>query len=265
MATGLVLTLAVGCGKDSKADAGTPSETPAADAAADKAGDKATDGKEAGSGAAKPAAGAAKVSAADAKPAAAAPSDALKDPSKATETAPADFKVKFVTTKGDVILGVHRDWAPKGVDRFYNMVKAGFYTDIAFFRVIGGFMAQFGIHGDPAIARAWREARIDDDPVKQSNKRGRVTFATAGPNTRTTQVFINFGDNVRLDGMGFAPFAEVVEGMDVVDALYSGYGEGAPRGKGPHQGRVQSEGNAYLKKDFPKMDYIKSAELLPTK
>ncbi|MCB9734445.1 MAG: peptidylprolyl isomerase [Deltaproteobacteria bacterium] len=177
-------------------------------------------------------------------------------------TAPDSYKVKFVTTKGDFVVEVHRDWAPLGADRFFNLVKLGFFDDIAFFRVIDGFMGQFGIHGDPKVAALWRDAQIQDDPVKETNKKYRLTFATAGPNTRTTQLFINFNDNSRLDQMGFAPFGEVVEGQDVVDKIYRGYGEGAPRGKGPDQGRIQSEGNTYLKKDFPEMDYIKSAEVL---
>lgn len=186
----------------------------------------------------------------------------LKNPSLANEKAPETFKVKFNTTKGAVVVEVTRAWSPLGADRFYNLVKAGYFTDIAFFRVIGGFMAQFGIHGDPAVSAAWRPARIQDDPVKQSNARGYISYAMAGPNTRTTQFFINFGDNSQLDGMGFSPFAKVTEGMDVVDSVYSGYGEGAPGGMGPDQGRVQMQGNAYLQKDFPKLDYIKSAELL---
>lgn len=202
------------------------------------------------------------ASAAPAATPAATNTEALMDPSKANETAPATYKAKFETTKGSFVIEVTRDWAPNGADRFYNMVKAGFYNDIAFFRAIEGFMVQFGIHGDPKIARAWRDAKIKDDPVKQSNTPGMVTFATAGPNTRTTQIFINYGNNNRLDGMGFSPFGKVVEGMDVVNGLYQGYGEGAPRGRGPDQGRVQAEGNAYLKKDFPQMDYIKSATIL---
>lgn len=188
--------------------------------------------------------------------------DILKDPSKATEKAPANFKVKFVTTKGDFVLEVTRDWSPLGADRFYNLVKAGFFTEVAFFRVIDGFMAQFGIHGDPEVAAAWRGARIQDDPVKSSNSRGYISYAMAGPNTRTTQFFINYGDNGRLDGMGFSPFGKVVEGMNVVDSLYAGYGEGAPSGRGPDQGRVQMQGNAYLQADFPRLDYIKSAQVL---
>ncbi|MFO0744687.1 MAG: peptidylprolyl isomerase [Myxococcota bacterium] len=185
------------------------------------------------------------------------------DPSKAKETAPATFKVKFHTTKGDFTIETTRAWSPNGADRFYNMVKAGFYKDIAFFRVIDGFMVQFGISGDPKISAAWREASIQDDPsAGQSNTRGMVTFAKTGrPNSRTTQIFINFGDNANLDGMGFTPFGKVVEGMEIVDKLYKGYGEGAPRGNGPDQQKVQFEGNTYLKAQFPEMDYVTSAEL----
>jgi peptidyl-prolyl cis-trans isomerase A (cyclophilin A) len=185
----------------------------------------------------------------------------LRNPAGLTEQAPATFNANFDTSKGLFVVTVHRDWAPNGADRFYNLVKNGFYDDVRFFRVIDGFMAQFGIHGNPAVASAWRNANIKDDPVKQSNKRGFVVFATAGPNTRTTQLFINFGDNAQLDKSGFSPFGEVTKGMDVVDKIYNGYGEGAPRGKGPDQGRVQSEGNAYLAKDFPKLDYVKTATI----
>jgi cyclophilin family peptidyl-prolyl cis-trans isomerase len=192
-----------------------------------------------------------------------APTADLSDPSKLTEKAPDKFKVKCDTTKGPITIEVTRDWAPKGADRFYNLVRAGYFKDIAFFRVIPGFMAQFGIHGDPEVSKVWRDANINDDPVKGSNTRGTVTFATAGPNTRSTQFFINFGDNVNLDRMGFAPFGKVVEGMDVVDKINGEYGEGAPGGRGPAQGRIQMEGNAYLKKDFPNLDYIKSATILP--
>jgi len=187
----------------------------------------------------------------------------LSNPSKLTEKAPDAFKVKFDTTKGSFTVEITRSLAPHGADRFYNLVRAGFFTDIAFFRVIPGFMCQFGISGDPKISAAWRGADIPDDPVKGSNTRGALTFATAGPNTRTTQLFINFGDNSRLDGMGFAPIGKVTSGMDVVDKLYGEYGEGAPAGRGPNQGLVQQEGNAYLKKDFPKLDYIKSATIVP--
>jgi len=185
------------------------------------------------------------------------------DPAQATETAPASFKVKFVTTAGDFVIEATRDWAPNGVDRLYNLVKIGYYENVAFFRVIGGFMAQFGIHGDPRVNKVWRDAKIADDPIKQSNKPGFVTFAMAGPNTRTTQLFINFVDNNSLDGMGFPPIGKVVEGMDVANKIYSGYGEGAPRGRGPSQGLVQMQGNSYLKESFPQLDYIKKTELLP--
>ncbi len=190
-------------------------------------------------------------------------SQQLANPAALTEQAPPVYKAKFDTSKGAFVIEVHRDWAPLGADRFYNLVKNGFYDNVRFFRVVSGFMVQFGINGDPALSTRWREARIRDDAVKQSNTRGMVTFATAGPNTRTTQVFINFGNNARLDGMGFAPFGQVVSGMDVVDSLYSGYGEGAPRGAGPDQGRLQQEGNAYLMKDFAKMDYVKKATIEP--
>ena len=187
----------------------------------------------------------------------------LRFPAALMEQAPATFKANFDTSKGAFTIDVHRDWAPNGADRFYNLVKNGFYDDVRFFRVIEGFMAQFGIHGTPAIMSAWRSAQIKDDPVKQSNKRGYVVFATAGPNTRTTQLFINFGDNSgSLDRQGFAPFG-TVSSMDVVDKIYNGYGEGAPRGRGPDQGRLQSEGNAYLMKEFPKLDFIKTATIVP--
>jgi len=187
----------------------------------------------------------------------------LEDPSKATEKAPDRFVVELTTSKGPIKLDVERAWAPNGVDRFYNLVRAGYYTDVAFFRVIPGFMAQVGLHGDPAVNQTWRSANIDDDPVTQSNTRGMVTFATAGPNTRTTQFFINFADNTRLDGMGFSPFARVQPAsMEIVDSLHGGYGEGAPRGKGPGQARIHADGNRYLKAEFPELDYIQKATVL---
>src|SRR5262249_45052632 len=171
---------------------------------------------------------------------------------------------KMATTKGDFTIEVNRDWAPVGADRFYNLVKLGYFTDVAFFRVVKGFMVQFGIHGDPAVARQWESATIKDDPTgKKSNTRGMVTLPTAGPDMRTTQIFINYGNNARLDSMGFAPFGKVVDGMKVVDAIYSGYGEGAPEGKGPYQDQIQRQGNAYLKAQFPKLDDIKSATIVP--
>jgi peptidyl-prolyl cis-trans isomerase A (cyclophilin A) len=187
----------------------------------------------------------------------------LSNPASLNEKAPATYKVKFDTSKGSFVVEVHRDWAPNGADRFYNLVKNGFYNDARFFRVISGFIVQFGINGNPQISKVWRDANIKDDPVKASNKRGMITFATAGPDTRTTQVFVNFGDNAGLDDQGFAPFGQVISGMEVVDALYAEYGEGAPQGGGPDQGLVQSQGNAYLKKDFPKLDYIKTATIVP--
>ena len=190
-------------------------------------------------------------------------SPGFTDPSKLTEKSPETFKAQFDTTKGKFTVEVTRSLSPNGADRFYNLVRSGYFTDIAFFRVISGFMCQFGVHGDPAVSAKWREASMPDDAVKGSNARGAITFATAGPNTRTTQLFINFGDNRNLDGMGFSPFGKVIEGMDVVDKIYNEYGEGAPRGRGPDQGRIQREGNAYLKKDFPNLDYIKSATIVP--
>lgn len=190
------------------------------------------------------------------------PAAAPADPSKLTETAPDSFKAKFETTKGSFTIEVTRAHSPTGADRFYNLVKAGYFKDIAFFRVIPGFMAQFGIHGDPKVSAAWRLAKISDDPVKSSNARGAISFAMAGPNTRTTQFFINLVDNNRLDGMGFSSFGKVIEGMDVVDKINGEYGEGAPRGRGPDQQRIQGEGNAYLKKEFPNLDYIKSATIV---
>jgi peptidyl-prolyl cis-trans isomerase A (cyclophilin A) len=189
--------------------------------------------------------------------------DALSNPAALTEKAPATFKAKFDTSKGVFVVQVNRDWAPNGADRFYNLVKNGFFDNTRFFRVISGFMVQFGINGDPKLSPAWRNAKIPDDTVKQSNKRGYITFATSGPNSRTTQVFVNFKDNAGLDGQGFAPFGQIVTGMDVVDKLYAEYGEGAPGGRGPEQMRVQSEGNAYLAKDFPKLDFIKRATIEP--
>jgi peptidyl-prolyl cis-trans isomerase A (cyclophilin A) len=187
----------------------------------------------------------------------------LFHPEKATEKAPDKFKVKFSTTKGDFVVEVTRAWAPAGADRFYNLIKLGYYDGTRFFRAVDGFMVQWGIHGDPRVNGAWYRASIPDDPVVKSNKRGFVTFATAGKDMRGTQVFINYVDkNSRLDSSGFSPFGEVVDGMKVVDSLHKGYGEGAPRGKGPDQSRIQREGNAYLDKEFPELDSIKEAKLL---
>jgi peptidyl-prolyl cis-trans isomerase A (cyclophilin A) len=174
-----------------------------------------------------------------------------------TAKAPADFKVKFSTTAGDFVVEVHRDWAPLGADRFYNLVRHGFFTNASFFRVVPNFVVQFGLNADPAVNKAWADADIHDDPVTQTNSRGRLVFATAGPGTRTTQLFINFRDNGRLDGMGFAPFGEVIDGMDVVDKIYPGYGEQ------PNQELITNQGDAYISQNFPKIDKIKLAQVLP--
>lgn len=214
--------------------------------------------------AAEPAQAAAPAAAPAETPTAAPPSSpALLNPASLVAQAPDTYNVKFETTQGDFVVTVTREWAPNGSDRFYNLVQNGYFEDIAFFRAISDFMVQFGIHGDPKLNTVWRTAKITDDPVKQSNNRGKITFATSGPNSRTSQVFINYKDNGMLDKMGFAPFGEVTQGMDIVDKLYKGYGEGAPKGKGPSQGRLQSEGNVYLKAEFPKLDYIKKASVQP--
>lgn len=185
----------------------------------------------------------------------------LGDPSSLNARAPESYKAKFETSKGAFVIQVTRSWAPNGADRFYNLVKNGFFDDARFFRVIDGFMVQFGISGNPDVSAAWTNATIPDDPVRESNARGTVTFATAGPNTRTTQVFINFNNNSMLNGQGFAPFGKVVSGMNVVDSFYKGYGEGPPRGNGPNQGLLKAQGNAYLLTQFPKLDYIKKATI----
>jgi peptidyl-prolyl cis-trans isomerase A (cyclophilin A) len=188
-------------------------------------------------------------------------SPSLANPAALNEKAPDVFKAKFDTSKGVFVLEVHRDWAPNGADRFYNLVKHGFYDNVRFFRVISGFMVQFGINGDPKLSAKWREAQMKDDPVRQSNRRGTITYAMAGPDTRTSQVFINFADNSSLDRQGFSPFGRVVSGMNVIDKLNAEYGEGAPRGRGPDQGRIQTEGNAYLMREFGRLDYVKKATI----
>jgi peptidyl-prolyl cis-trans isomerase A (cyclophilin A) len=180
---------------------------------------------------------------------------ALKNPASLTEQAPANYKAAFDTSAGKFVIDVHRAWAPKGADRFYNLVKNGFFDDTRFFRVVPNFMVQFGLNGDPAIQSNWANANITDDPVKQSNKKGYVTFATRGKDTRTTQVFVNFKDNGFLDTQGFAPFGEVASGMDVVEKITDQYGEK------PNQGSIQSQGNTYLKAQFPKLDYVKKATI----
>jgi len=176
--------------------------------------------------------------------------------SSGSATAPPDFKVKFDTSRGPFVVEVHRDWAPLGVDRFYELVKGGFYDDARFFRIVPGFVVQWGLNKDPKVSAEWREKPIQDDPVRESNRLGYVTFAkTNQPNSRTTQIFINFVNNANLDAMGFAPLGKVTEGMDVIAGLYAGYGEA------PQQNLIESEGNAYLQRDFPKLDYIKTARV----
>jgi peptidyl-prolyl cis-trans isomerase A (cyclophilin A) len=177
--------------------------------------------------------------------------------------APGDYRVRFDATPGSFVVQVRREWAPLGADRFKELVEEKYYDSASFFRVIPGFMAQFGIAANPVDSRKWANQRLIDDPVKHKNTRGRISFAMGGKNTRTTQCFINFGDNSRLDPEGFTPFGEVVEGMDVVDKLYSGYGEEQPNGKGPKQGLLwQDGGQKYLQDNFPRMSYIKQAVVL---
>lgn len=171
--------------------------------------------------------------------------------------APDVYRVRFTTTKGEFDVTVRRAWAPRGADRFYGLARSGFLNDLRFFRVVPDFMAQFGIHGDPKVSERWTRATILDDPVKQGNTRGRISFAMSGPNSRTTQLFINFVDNAaKLDGQGFAAFGEVTEGMETVDAINAEYRES------PDQGQIQRAGNEYLDREFPKLDRIKSARVL---
>jgi len=187
----------------------------------------------------------------------------LFTPKRLTATAPETFRARFETSAGEFVVEVHRAWAPLGADRFYNLVANGFYDDTRVYRVIDGFMAQFGMNGDPRVNMAWKNAIIVDDPVTQSNRRGRVAFAKGGPHSRTTEVFVSLRDNPSLDERGFAPFGEVVEGMDVVDAFYAGYGDGPPRGDGPYQAQVQAQGNAYLDASFPELTRILRASVEP--
>ena len=185
--------------------------------------------------------------------------EALLKPEKLTEKAPKTFKAQFETTKGEFVIEVTREWSPIGADRFYNLVKNGFFDNIKFFRAVKGFVVQFGIHGDPKVAQKWAEANIQDDSVVASNKKGFITYAKSGaPNSRSTQFFINLNDNVRLDGMGFSPFGKVIKGMDVVEKLYDGYGEQVTS----LQGEITTQGNAFLEKNFPKLDSIKKATIV---
>lgn len=184
--------------------------------------------------------------------------EVIPGPNEANEQAPDRFRVRFETSQGDFVVDVHREWAPHGADRFYNLAKIGFFDECRFFRVVPGFVVQFGLNGDPDVQATWTRT-LPDDPVTQSNTRGMLTYAkTPQPNSRSTQVFINLTDNPGLDGDGFAPFGRVVEGINVVDKLYDGYGDA----QGPQQGRIQTEGNAYLQREFPKLDFIKRAVLV---
>lgn len=181
----------------------------------------------------------------------------LPDNARAADQAPDTYQVLFETSKGNFTVEVHRDWAPNGADRFYKLIESGFYDDCRFFRVLPGFMVQWGINGDPEIQKNWVQAMIKDDPVVKSNKRGFITYAKSGqPNSRTSQIFINYADNSRLDRDGFAPFGEVIEGMDVVEAINAQYREQ------PDQTMIQSSGNKYLNQKFPKLDYIKQATIV---
>jgi len=180
----------------------------------------------------------------------------LRTPAALTEQAPAEYKVNFDTSKGTFVVQVHRDWAPLAADRFYNLVKNGFYDDVRFFRVMPNFMVQFGMNGNPAVTRAWSGVPMKDEPTKQSNKKGYITFArTSAPSSRGTQVFINYKENAFLNDQGFAPFGEVIQGMDIVEKINAEYGEK------PSQGDITASGNAYLNKEFPKLDYIKTATI----
>lgn len=190
------------------------------------------------------------------------PHAALRKPALAREQAPPVFRAKFETTRGAFVVEVVRQWAPHGADRFFNLVRIGYFDDSAFFRVKKGFVVQFGLHGDSRVNSVWKDANLPDDEVRQKNARGTLTYAMAGPGTRTTQVFVNLGDNLGLDRQGFAPFGKVVEGFKVLDSLYDGYGDMRPFGEGPDQRAILSMGNAYLKREFPKLDYIERATIV---
>ena len=180
-----------------------------------------------------------------------------------TETqAPNDFLVRFETSKGPFTVEVHRDWAPRGADRFYHLVQSQYFDNVRFFRVVSSFMAQFGMHGNPSVNAAWEKLPIQDDSVRESNRRGYLTFANAGPNTRANQLFINTVNNRPLDEMGFAPFGRVIQGMAVLDSLFADYGDAPPGGVGPDQTRIRAEGNTYLEREFPKLDFIRTARIV---
>jgi peptidyl-prolyl cis-trans isomerase A (cyclophilin A) len=179
-------------------------------------------------------------------------------PAKSGPT-PEVYRVDLDTSKGAVVLEITRAWAPHGADRFYELVKNGYYDGDRFYRVVPHFVVQFGIHGDPKVSQLWSSLRILDDPVKQKNRKGTVTFASSGPGARTTQVFVNMRDNLSLDRDGFAPIGRVAAGMDVLERLYGGYGDMLPRGSGPDGTEIERQGNVYLENHFPRLDYIKKA------
>ena len=245
---GALLIGLVGCAGESDGDSDAPAtdaRPPAADMApAADAGDPPAD-----------------IGPSDAAPPEAHP--ALTDPGLANDPAPETYAVYVETTAGVFYIDVTRAWSPHGADRFYNLVRIGFLDDVAFFRVIAGFVAQGGLHGDPLVAAHWQGAPIPSDPVRESNLRGTVSFATIGgdPASRRTQFFINYADNSRLDGLGFSPFGQVRD-MTAVDGLYSGYGDGPPQGQGPDQARLRGEGNAYLRAGFPELDYVIEARIV---
>ncbi|MBE0659452.1 MAG: peptidylprolyl isomerase [Bryobacteraceae bacterium] len=187
----------------------------------------------------------------------------LREPALIMRRSPVVWKARFETTQGRFVVQVARPWAPLGADRFYSLVRGAYYDGCRFFRVLPGFVVQWGINPDPAVSKAWDDStRIKDDPVRASNVRGTISFATSGPQTRTVQVYINLGANSRLDARGFSAFGRVVEGMDVVEKLHAGYGEGAPKGKGPSQDRITKEGEAYLAREFAKLDRIIRARVI---
>lgn len=240
---------------------GTAKQTPAKPAAPKPTTQKPTTTTQKPAGTAAKPAGAKPAAAkpAGAKPATAKPAPipaALRTPSKLKEKAPETYKVNFDTSVGTFVVDVTRSWAPLGADRFYNLVKNGFYDGTRFFRVLPNFVVQWGLYGDPKVGALWRDANINDDPVTQSNKRGTIVFATAGPNTRTTQLFINYRDNTNLDASGFAPFGVVSSGMEIVEKINPEHRQD------PDQGLIQTQGNAYLNKAYPKLDYIKKATIV---
>lgn len=194
---------------------------------------------------------------------AALPANPLLYPKSLDEQAPTSFDARFETTEGTFVIRVHRAWAPRGADRFYNLVANGYYDDTRIYRVVEDFMVQWGIHGDPLVDYQWQDELLLDDPVIQSNTRGRVSFAKGGANSRTTEIFVNYKDNSDLDGRGFAPIGEVVEGMEVVDAFHAGYGDGPPRGEGPYQAQAHGQGNAYFDLEFPELDRVVRATVEP--